>query len=354
MAMKKRWIEVSSSVRSEAEDSVYSATYTLKKLVEGGVISNQQLRQFQKKTFLDDYYWRAFWRRGDLIAAGGRAQLPQKVDAVVVFLHGWDGNGEIWENIPARVLGNEQNILVLVPDVNGFYRSPFKRPDEIGFQHCNPSADMRAIEYWLELLGVLGGRRHTPVVFVGHSMSGAALFYLNEKRWKQHRIGRVALAPALLMNDGLRKSFYRTLGIGIYASQKLSLEQLSNSLSPRVINQLISGASKSVQATHKRVFKATAKETLAITFYAMGRAKLPKHAKKWQDIKVVLGHEDRLVGLTSMLALLVRLGISSRQVRVVLGDHYFFSVGQHSRSLHNENREIALDEICKMVKVCRR
>ncbi|MBC8336168.1 MAG: alpha/beta hydrolase [Anaerolineales bacterium] len=354
MAMKKKWIDISSPVRSEAENSVYSASYTLRNLAEGGVIPEQQLKRFQKKTFLDDFYWRAYWRRGDLITAGGRAQLPQRVDAVVVFMHGWDGNGEIWENLPARVLGNEKNLLVLVPDVNGFYRSPFRHPDKISFQQCNPSSDMKAIELWLELIGVLGGRRYTPVVFAGHSMSGAALFYFNEKRWRQHPIGRVALAPALLMNDGLRKSFYRALGIGIYASQKLSLEQLSNSLSPKVINQLISGASKSVQATHEKVFKATAKETLANTFYAMGGAKLPVQNKKWQNFKVLLGHEDRLVGLTSMLDLLVELGIGSRQMRVVLGDHYFFSVGHHSRSLHQESREIALEEICDMVQACRR
>jgi len=354
MVMKKKWIDISSPVRSEAENSVYSAAFTIKELVKGGVITDQQFKKFQKKTFLRDLYWRAYWRRGDLIAAGGRAQLPQKVDAIVVLMHGWDGSGEIWENIPARVLNNEHNLLVLVPDLNGFLRSPFKDPDQIEFKQCNPSADMRAIELWLELLGILGGRRYTPVVFVGHSMSGAALFYFGEKRWQQHRIGRVALAPALLMNDGLRKSFYRALGIGIFATQKLSLEQLSNSLSPRVINQLISGASKSVQSTHKKVFKATAKETLAYTFYAMGRARLPAHKNKWQDIKVILGHEDRLVGLTSMLALLVELGIGSRQMRVVLGDHYFFSVGQHSRNLHQESREIALEEICKMVKACRR
>ncbi len=354
MAMKKFWIDISSPVRSEAENGVYSASYTLQKLVDVGAISDQQFEQFQQETLLGDFYWRAYWRRGDLIIGGGRGRFPQRADAVVVFMHGWDGSGEIWENLPARVASNEHNLLVLVPDVNGFFRTPFKKPDEIGFQHCTPSANMQAIELWLELLGVLGGRRHTPVVFVGHSMSGAALFYFDEKRWRQHHIGRVALAPALLMNDMMRKSFYRALGLGIFAGQKLSLEQLSNSLSPMVINQLISGASKSVQATHEKVFKATAKETLSNTFYAIGRAELPANGKKRQDFMVVLGHEDRLVGLTSMLALLAKLGFGSRQVRAVLGDHYFFSVGQHSRSLHQESREIALEEICKMVKACRR
>ena len=353
MAKKKQWIDISSQVRAEVEPGVYSASYTMRKMVKGGVISAQEFKKFQKKTLLDNLYWRAYWRRWDVIAAGGRTHLPRKVGAVVVFMHGWDGSGEIWENLPARVLGKEQNLLILVPDVNGFLRSPFQQPDEFGFKHCTPAADMRAIELWLELIGIFGGRRHTPVVFVGHSMSGAALFYLNKNRWQQHRIGRVALAPALLMNDALRKSFYRTLGLGIFASQKLSLEQITNKLSPVIINQLISGASKSVQATHKRVFKATAKETLSYTFYAMGRVKQPRHGKKWEDFMVILGHDDRLVGILPMLTLLAKFGFGSRQIRAVLGDHYFFSVGQHSRGLHQESREITLEEICRMVKACR-
>ena len=102
------------------------------------------------------------------------------------------------------------------------------------------------------------------------------------------------------------------------------------------------------------MFKASAKETLSYSFYAMGRAKLPSRGKKWQDFKVLLGHEDRLVGLSPMLTLLEEMGFSSRQVQAVLGDHYFFSVGQHSRKLHQESREITLEEICKMIKVCRK
>lgn len=354
MPKKKNWIDYSSDVRSEKEKGVYSAEYTLQKLVVGGQINEEQLISFQKRTLLNDFYWRAYWRRGDIINAGGRSYLPQKVGAVVVLMHGWDGCGDIWENLPARVLSIEHNLLVLVPDVNGFLRSPFRFPDTLDVNHCSPAANMRAVEQWLQLLGILGGRRHTPIVLVGHSMSGAALFYFNESSWRKHTIGRLALAPALLMNDSLRKSFYRTLGFGIFASQKLSLEQLSNSLSPMVINQLIAGASKTVQATHKRVFKNTPKETLAFSFYAMGQAKTPSRNKSWKKFNVILGNGDRLVGLVPMLDLLAELGFRSRQIRTVLGDHYFFSVGQNSRKFHQEGREIALEEICNMVAACRR
>lgn len=352
MPKRKSWLEVKSPVRSEAEKGVYSAVYTLKKLVKSGSLDNEQFIYFQNKTLLGDFFWRTFWRRGDIVKAGGRVQLLHKVRAVVVFLHGWDGCGEIWENLPARLLNSEQNLLVLVPDVNGFYRSPFSYTDNLESKQCTPAASMRAIEQWLKLIGILGGRRHIPIVLVGHSMSGASLFYFNEKLWKRHSIGRVALAPALLMNDLLRKSFYRTLGLGIFASQKLSLEQLTNSLSPLMINQLIAGASRSVQITHQKVFKNTTKETLAFSFYAMGQAKLPSPYKSWNNFTVILGNNDRLVGLAPMLELLAGMGFNSRQVRAVFGDHYFFSVGQSSRKHHHEGREIALEEICKMVTTC--
>jgi hypothetical protein len=219
--------------------------------------------------------------------------------------------------------------------------------EHLGLEHAQQ-------EHWLQTLGILGGRRHVPIVFVGHSMSGAALFYFREGRWSQQRVARCALAPALLMNDLLRKGFYRTLGAGIWAGARLQLERFSEMVSPLVINQLISGASKAVQAEHERIFKVTDQATLASTFYAMGQAKCPARKVKWDLFKVLLGHSDRLVGLDPMLELLTELRFRSRQIRVVLGDHYFFSVGQHSRRLHSEGREIALEEIRALVKECRR
>lgn len=351
---KQTWIEMGSAVRSEPEQGIYSAAFYLKEIARKGGVKKEDWEKFRSKTGLDNFYWRAYWARRDVIAAGGRGQLPSAVDAVVVFLHGWDGCADIWENLPARLLGTEKNLLVLSPDVNGFSRSPFRHPEDLSYGKCDPAANMQAVEEWLYLLRILGGRRYTPIIFVGHSMSGAGLFYFDEGRWENHKIGRVALAPALLMNDLLRKGFYRALGLSIFASQKLQLEQVSNSISPVVVNQLISGASKAVQAIHEKVFKSTNKNTLSSTFYAMGRAELPARSKQWPHFKVLLGHEDRLVGLTPMLNLLVEMGINSRQVNVLLGDHYFFSVGRHSYDLHQEGREITMEEIIQMVRACRR
>lgn len=350
---RTHWIEVGSPVRPESEQGVYSAAYKFSELAKKSAIPKDRFQKFSNATKQKDFYWRTYWSRGDIIAAGGRGRAISAADAIVVFLHGWDGSGAIWENLPARLCSAEKNLLILVPDVNGFGRSPFTNPDKIGYQQCDPSADMRTIERWLQTLGILGGRRHIPIVFVGHSMSGAALFYFQEGRWQQHRVGRCALAPALLMNDMLRKGFYSTLGAGIWAGARLQLEKFTESVSPLLINQLIAGASKAVQAEHKRIFKQTNKSTLAYTFFAMGQAKSPAHKGDWPRFKVLLGHSDRLVGLDPMLGLLADLGFRSRQIRVVLGDHYFFSVGRNSQRLHTEGREIAFEEIRDMVRACR-
>ena len=348
------WIESGNGVRAENVPGVYSSSYDLEVLAENGAIDAKEFKRFQQRTRLKTMYWRAYWTRGAIIEAGGRADFPNRAGAVIVFMHGWDGSGAIWENLPAQVCEAERDALVLVPDVNGFGRSPFLEPEQLEFNECNPKANMRAVEEWLALLRVLGGRRKAPVTFVGHSMSGAALFYLNEKLWEKHQVGRVAIAPALLPNDTLRKGFYRTLGLGIWATYQLQLNRLSETLSPMIVNRLIAGASKAVQSEHMRVFKQTSKSTLGHTFFAMGHAKQPPPRKQWERFSVVLGHDDRLVGLGAMLDTLVELGFNSRQVKVVFGDHYFLSVGRRSRPLHEVSRAIALEEIHNVVAQTRK
>lgn len=343
MAKKKHWLEVSSKVKNESQTGVSSATFKLDELAEKEAIDPEKFKEFKRRTKLETFYWRTYWHGKTLQAAGGRAKLQKKASLIVVFLHGWDGSGAIWEDLPGDACATQPGALVLVPDVNGFSRSPFKYPDLLEYEDCDPAANMRAVEMWLRLLGFADEGVKTPIMLVGHSMSGAALFYLNERAWSGRRLFRLALAPALLANDASRKSFYRSMGVGIrYTGQ---LNRLVDYLSNTIITQLIPGASKAVQAEHERVFKATDKQTTARTFFAMGQGKRPRHGKTWRRFRVLAGHDDRLVGLGSILPLLAEMGFGSRQVRVLLGDHYFFSVGRISAKLHRPNREIVQNEI---------
>ena len=346
---RKSWIDLSSPLKAESVAGVYSATYSLQELTQRGAIKDEAFDSFKRITKLADLSWRALWTRGAVAKAGGRENFLRKAREVIIFVHGWDGSNAIWENLPAHVCAAENDCLILAPDVNGFGGSPFAHPERLTPDQCSPQANMRALEKWLSTLKLLGARREYPTVFVGHSMGGATLFYLNERLLSGRTVGRYAVAPALLLNDLTKKSFYRTLGAGIFAGNLLALDKLQNQIAPFVINQLIAGASKAVQAEHKRIFKKTHKQTIARTFDAMGQAKKPSHGREWNRFRVILGHSDRLVGLTPMLDLLAALGFTSRQVRVALGDHYFFSVSKSSQPLHAANREIMLEDIRELV-----
>ena len=351
------WVTGHTTIRQETPDGIASASYTLRHVAQAGLIGQQDADDFRDQTGLDDFAWRVFWPQG---AGGGEewADAMARVRGCVVFMHGWDGSHAIWEQIPALVCAANPQLVALAPDLNGFGGSPFA--DELPpIKSCDPAADMAAVERWIELLGLRSSQRATRrlrvVTLVGHSMSGAALFYLDESRWRPHEVGRVAVAPALLINDGMRKSFYKTLGVGIWAGSSTdTLGWLKARLAPSIVEMLIGASSRAVKAEHVRIFNGTPKGVLAQTFFAMGATPHQVKPRRWDHFHAVLGHKDRLVGVKPMLDLLEELGFTSDQVRVVLGDHYYFSVSNQSRRLHLRNRDILVAEILAMHEACSR
>ncbi len=351
------WVAGRSTLRQKSTKGIVSATYSLKSLAQSGLISRRRVAGFLDQTGLADFAWRVFWPK----AAVGRrhyAEAMSKAQGFVVFMHGWDGSQAIWEHIPAQICAANPRLVALAVDVNGFGGSPFA--DELpGIRDCDPSASMLAVERWIELVGLRSSRRATQrlraITLVGHSMSGASLFYLDESHWRQHEVSRLAIAPALLINDALRKGFYKALGVGIWAgSSGDMLAGLKNKMAPAIVEMLIGEASRAVKAEHVRVFEATPNGVLAQTFFAMGAVPQDVKRRRWCRFHVILGHKDRLVGVKPMLDLLESLGLSSDQVRVVLGDHYLFSVSNQSRRLHLPNREIVTREILGLHEACLR
>jgi hypothetical protein len=71
-------------------------------------------------------------------------------------------------------------------------------------------------------------------------------------------------------------------------------------------------------------------------------------AHAWDLMQVVLGHKDRLVALVPMLNLLEELNFDVEQIKVVLGTHYLFSVGEDRKTTHQQNRAIILKEILSL------
>jgi len=348
------WIEGFKTSRQEGQDGVVSLSFALSTLVEKGYLREKAFARFREATGLADFAWRVVYNRRSWGGPIARKELLRRVQGFVVFVHGWDGSGEIWESLPAMVCQRNPRLVAFVLDVNGFGGSSFIEAEMPKVAQCSPEACMRAVEKWIETMR-LGGRGGTKRIFtfVGHSMGGAALFYMNDKDWAEDRYARCAVAPALLCNDTLRQGFYVGLGAGIGIGLQYSLlDKLKEKLAPWLIKELIGGASEVVKAEHLRIFEKTSKGTLAQTFYALGQAQEPHRRRQWKNFRVILGHKDRLVGVAPMLNLLEDLGFRSGDIRVVLGEHYLFSAGRKTRRSHGENRDILLEEILQLHEGC--
>lgn len=339
------WVGGYTAWLPERQQPVRRVGYTLADLVRRNLIDGDAFAAFSENSGLADFAWRLLWADDDdRPDAESIAAKIQAADGLLVFIHGWDGSGEIWEDLPALAVRNRPNLVALVPDVNGFGGSPFLDPSPDAAR-CDPPAVMASVEAWLDLLEVRPANRVRPVVIVGHSMGGASLFFADPARWRTGELGRVAAAPALLLNDKQRQNFYRALGAGIRLSGISEfIDRLAeNVIAPRIIDALAGGGSDRVLAEHRRIYRATPEGVIARTFAAMGQLAADLANDGWQHFRVVLGHRDRLVGLNAMLDLLEEIAFDPAQIRVVLGDHYFFSVGEHS--IHARNRELLLADI---------
>lgn len=357
-ARRSRWFWTGSqrTTRQERVPEIASEFFTLSALVESDLLPKAQLTAFQASTGLADYAWRVIYHAG---SGDEPVTLDERLDRArgfIIFMHGWDSNHEIWENLPGMVCRRNPYLVCFAPDVNGFGSSPFIEPTP-DLEQCSPAASMHAVEQWAALIQLKPDRdrlRRVPFVFVGHSMSGAALFFKSDTDgWENERYVLLALAPALLRGDLLRKGFYKTLGLGIMAGTgQAPFDWLKVKLSPRFIEPLIGGASAANKKVQLEIFARTPNGTLAQTFYAMGLAENSPQRAHWDNFRVILGHRDRLVGLLPMLNLLEELGLNTVNIRVVLGDHYFFSVGRATVRTHGQNRTLVVREILRLWETC--
>jgi len=348
------WASGQQSIRQERVPGVASAAFTLSTLVKNQLLDLSLLKGFQASTGLADFAWRTIYHTGVKATQLTLKDRIARARGFIIFMHGWDGCGEIWENLPALLCQKDPHLVCFTLDVNGFGNSPFLDPVP-AVEQCDPFASMRAVEHWASLIhltSTAAQARRVPFVFVGHSMSGASLFYKSDTSgWEHERYGLLALAPALLRGDVLRRGFYKALGVGIIAGTDQGIfDWLKAKLSPRFIEPLIGGASVTNKKLHLEIFARTAKGTVAQTFYAMGMAEREPQRLHWNNFRVILGHHDRMVGTGPMLSLLEELGLSSTNVRVVFGDHYFFSAGRGSPPNHAKNREIVVEEILTLFK----
>lgn len=355
MARSKRrgrwdWLNDPLATRQEAPRWVVSCLYSLAHAEARGHISRQALPHFGQATGLADFTWRVYYHRRPAGRVLPVADLLANAQGYVIFMHGWDGSHAIWENLPVQVCQTNPRLVCFALDVNGFGGSPFIEAEMPPLDSCGPRGDMLAVERWLDLLKLhRPGRQRQVFIFVGHSLSGAALFHKSTRGWEEDRYSLLALAPAMLHKDTVKQAFYRTVGLGIGAGLQYEfLDRFKDEIAIRVIELLASNASRPVKKEHARVFRQTAKGTIAQTFYALGLAEETPPSRDWSNVFVMLAHKDHLLALGPTLDWLESLGLTTENIQVVLGDHYFFSVSQQSRRLHAFNRAEVLRHILRL------
>lgn len=334
-----------------ALENTWVTYYRLSDLVNKGYISTDEGRGLLMESGLVDLVWQVIWAEDFETPDDMLEKRLYEVEGYTIFIHGWTGNHSIWENLPGMVVKANRRLVALAVDHNGFGGSPFV-DESPSLDSCCPPAAMVTMEKLVNLLKIRrqsGDPNPKVINFVGHSMGGAALFYLNPIYWRLGEETRCAVAPALLLNDTLHKAFYTTLGVGIGLVDRLRIfEPIERLIKPGMIDVLCNGSSEFVKEAHSVQYDETSRGTTSATFQAMGMLQNREIAHKWDNFRVVLGHRDALVGLSPMMDLLSLMEVPAGNIRVVAGSHYMFSVGRESAFQHAQNRDLALQDILNL------
>lgn len=329
----------------------YVAEYRLTELIKKGYIDRREGQKFLDESGLLEFHWEITWPEDFEVPDEMLPDRIANVQGYVVWVHGWTGNLNVWEELPGMVVAGNRQLISIAIDHNGFGESIFE--DETpSLDSCNPPAAMRVLQHFIDLLKIRRqpGETRTKVInFVGHSMGGATLFYLNPMVWNYGELTRMALAPALLLEDESHRAFYQTLGLGIGILQHLPvLEVFEKFIKPSVLGTLVSGGSDAVKEIHDYQYNATPRGITGATFMAMGRLKDFEIARDFDLMQVMLGHRDPLVGLIQMIDLLGKLEFPAAHIHVVPGTHYMFSVGRETHMnayQHAQAREMLVVDV---------
>lgn len=329
----------------------YCAEYSLNELAERDYLDRAEVQDFLEEAGLVDFHWSITWPEDFETPDELLLERIADTHGYALFVHGWTGNKYIWEDLPSRTVHKDRSLVALSVDHNGFGKSQFVDATP-SLNDCNPPAAMRTLQKWVDLIKIRRqpGHARTKVInFIGHSMGGATLFYLNPILWNYGEVTRFALAPALLLEDETHQTFYSTLGFGIGLLHRLpQLEIFERLLKPSVLATLAGGASNEVKEMHSIQYSETPRGITGATLMAMGRLRDTEIARDFALMRVMLGHRDPLVGLVDMMDLLGDLEFPAAHIHVVPGTHYMFSVGSETPTntyLHAQAREMVVEDI---------
>lgn len=346
-----RWVAGYKERKEGRMSNTWVAYYSLNDLMQKGYLDRREGQEFLKASGLTDFHWEITWNEKEEIPATYMIDRIADVQGYVLWVHGWTGNMFIWEDMPSMVVSANPELVSIAIDHNGFGGSLFEDITP-SLDSCNPPAAMRTLQKFVDLLRIRrqAGQTRTKVInFVGHSMGAATLFYLNPLSWNYGELTRIALAPALLLEDENHRLFYQTLGLGIGILQHLPvLEIFERFIKPSVLHTLTAGSTQEVKAIHSKQYNATPRGITGATFMAMGRLKDYEIAHDFDLMQVILGHRDPLVGLVQMMDLLGNLEFPAKNIHVVPGTHYMFSVGNESVTNaynHAQTREMVINDV---------
>jgi pimeloyl-ACP methyl ester carboxylesterase len=343
-----KWAKAHYARTPGGSPNTHTALYRMTDVLAKGAIDNMTGRSLLIDSGLSDLLWKVIWAEDFEVPD---EELPGRLydaDGYVIFIHGWTGNHTIWEDMPEMIVRANRRLIAFSLDHNGFGYSRFSS-DNPTLDSCCPPSAMTTIERWVNALTIRrqpGDSRRKTINFVGHSMGGAALFYVNPMQWDIGEETRYALAPALLLNDTVHRAFFNAMGIGISIVDRLRIfEPVENLIKPNMVNAVCEGSSEYVREAHTVQYGETPRATTSATFRAMGMLHNWEIAHKWDLFRVMLGHKDTLVGLVPMMDLLSGLEVPAGHIRVVAGSHYMFSVGVDTAFQHAQNRELAVEDI---------
>jgi hypothetical protein len=207
------------------------------------------------------------------------------------------------------------------------------------------TAGMVAVEEWLKVTGLwpLHHRAKKPFyLFVGHSMGAGMAFYKNQHDWQDDSYGCYVMAPGIFYQNKVSSFLYKLVAS---ATRLPGITPLKNLTARLVIFSAMRDASHVAQQEHAQIFYQSSFKTLADTLYGIGDSPKPTRTD-WSQYQVTLGHADILVRTSPTVKMLKRLGFAPHQIKVLVGDHYFFTYDEQSSPInHKYNRQIVTDDL---------